>query len=86
LTRFDTGPVRPVLRYVWYFGTTVTEGVNWGNGADVPVPGDYNGDGRTDIAVFRPSDGTWYLLYSGTATTEGFQWGNGNDIPILERR
>ena len=33
-----------------YFGATT----------DVPVPGDYNGDGKTDAAIFRPSTGLWY--------------------------
>ena len=65
-------------------GMGTTAALQWGNGLDVPVPGDYNGDGKTDTAVFRPSDGTWYLWYSGTVTTAGVQWGNGSDIPILK--
>ena len=29
---------------------------------------DFDGDGRSDISVFRPSDGTWHILQSGTNT------------------
>lgn len=30
--------------------------------------GDFDGDGRADISVFRPTDGTWHILNSGTNT------------------
>ena len=49
--------------------------VNWGapsaSGAgDIAAPGDYDGDGQTDIAIYRATTGTWYVRYSfgGTAT------------------
>jgi len=32
------------------------------------VIGDFNGDGRTDKTLFRPSDQTWYTLFSGSGS------------------
>jgi hypothetical protein len=60
---------------------------NWGVSSDVAVPGDYDGDSRTDVAIYRPSTGTWWVLKSSTnySTYTAFNWGISTDLPVLRR-
>jgi len=55
--------------------------VKWGIPDDVPVAGDYDGDGATDTAVFRPSTGWWYVNGS-TAGLITQKWGVPGDVPV----
>ncbi len=48
-----------------------------GSGTTHHAPADFDGNGSTDVSVFRPSNGTWYV--NGGATTT---WGTSGDIPV----
>src|SRR6185436_19508799 len=66
--------------------TDYTASVSYSFGGPVytPVPGDYDGDGTTDLAVYRPTTGVWSILSSASGNTQGFAiaLGRANDIPV----
>jgi len=53
----------------------------FGAAEDKMVPVDLTGDGKTDIAFFRPSTGFWYVLRSDDLTYYAFPFGSAGDIP-----
>jgi hypothetical protein len=54
----------------------------WGAPTDISVQGDYNSDGLTDTAVWRPSEGNWYVIPNRTGQAFVKQWGTVSDVPV----
>jgi hypothetical protein len=63
--------------------------IPFGGAGDVPVVGDWDGNGTTTIGVFRPSTNTWFLhnsfTFAGPPDPPSFQYGftEFGDLPVV---
>ncbi len=86
-TKTNIGVFRPSIGN-WYLDNTMTGIVNktfhFGTTGDIPVVGDWDGDGISDAGVFRPSMGNWYLDYNSDGVKDKeFHFGMKGDTPIV---
>ena len=88
--RADFATLRPLednQQAVWHVnrssgGAPVRE--QWGSTffGDVPLPADYDGDGRADLAVWRPLFGDWQILRSSDRGFTIWRFGRESDLPV----
>lgn len=56
--------------------------IPWGTNGDIAARGDYNGDGRFDPTVFRPSTGVWHSLNLADNAYTAIPWGVSTDTLV----
>jgi hypothetical protein len=69
----------------WFFTGTGANLASFplGQGADVPIPADFDGDGRVDYALYNPDTRTITWSRSSDGVTGSVTLGNWGDIPIV---
>jgi hypothetical protein len=61
--------------------TAGTIAFGFGVSTDKPVQGDYTGDGKSDVAIWRPATGEWFVLRSENLSYYSVPFGISPDVP-----
>jgi CHRD domain/FG-GAP-like repeat len=74
----------PGTQYTWL--TSLSAGNpdasrDWGVSGDLIIAGDYDGDRKDDVTVYRASEGKFYIILSGSLTLRVDELGQSGDNP-----
>ena len=61
----------------------VSTTLTWGNWGDIPVAVDFDGDGKTDLAIYRPEDAIYWLIQSSNNELISYPIGQVGDLPVI---
>ena len=81
------GPGGQMTWFTQYNGLAGTQTDAWGISGDFFVPGNYDGDDKTDVAIWRPGpvgSAGWYILQSATSTLRAETFGQSGDDPRVQ--
>jgi subtilisin-like proprotein convertase family protein len=81
------GPAGQLTWYTQYNGLGGGQTDPWGLQTDTIAPGDYDGDNKTDVSVWRPGPAgvaAWYTLQSGTGTVRAETFGQFGDFANVQ--
>jgi PKD repeat protein len=91
-TGLISGTIGAAVAGVFNVAVTVSDGqlsatqtFTWSvDAVDIPVRGDFDGDGRGDPATYRPASGEWRVWWSSAnyQPTTPVVWGGGADLPV----
>ncbi len=76
----------PTSNLTWFVrrsSDSQTTQFTWGvTGTDLNVQNDYDGDGKTDFAIWRNTDGKFYVFNPVNGNISVVSWGAPNDFPV----
>jgi subtilisin-like proprotein convertase family protein len=81
------GPSGQLTWFTLYNGVAGGSTDPWGIASDIVTPGDYDGDGRTDVSIWRPGApgaAAWYTLLSSTHTLRAENFGQTGDLADVQ--
>lgn len=81
----DLAVWRPSTGVWWVLGGPGSQQTSfqWGGSGDTPVPGDFDGDSKTDFSIFRPSTGEWWIYRSSDNSSTTLAFGQSGDVPAV---
>ena len=75
-----SGETAIVGAYFANIGSHIDEGAAYVFNLGGATPFDFDGDGKTDISIFRPSNGQWWYLRSSDNGNRAYQFGQSGDL------